>query len=214
VIAVLGAESTGKTELSHALAARLQARGVATTVVAEYLREWCDREGRPPRLDEQSDIAAEQMRRIAEAAKQGVVVADTTAVMTAIYSDMRFGDTSLYAPALKAHTGYAITLLTALDIPWVADGLQRDGPHVRDPVNAKVRAALTSAKLPFTVIHGLGTERLSNAWNAITAFVDRADDVRSATSSKAGNSGWSWSCEKCSDPICEHRLFTELLTRP
>ncbi len=214
VIALLGAESTGKTELGQAIAARFQARGVAATLVGEYLREWCDREGRTPRPDEQLDIAAEQTRRIAGAAMQGVVVADTTAVMTAVYSDMLFDDTSLYAPALKAQTGYAITLLTALDIPWIADGLQRDGPHVREPVDAKVRAALANATLPFTVIHGLGGERLTNAWNAITAFADRADQVRSATSSKPGDTGWAWSCEKCSDPVCEHRLFTELLARP
>ena len=75
VIAVLGAESTGKTELARALAARLQQRGITTTLVGEYLREWCEREGRTPRPDEQAAIAAKQTRRIAEAARRGVVVA-------------------------------------------------------------------------------------------------------------------------------------------
>ena len=51
VIAVLGAESTGKTELAQAIAGRLARRGVATTFVGEYLREWCEREGRTPRPD-------------------------------------------------------------------------------------------------------------------------------------------------------------------
>ncbi|HUD34498.1 MAG TPA: AAA family ATPase, partial [Variovorax sp.] len=97
VIAVLGAESTGKTALAEAIAGRLSRRGIATTFVGEYLREWCDREGRVPRPEEQAAIAAEQTRRIAEAAMHGVVVADTTALMTAVYSDMLFGDASLYA---------------------------------------------------------------------------------------------------------------------
>ncbi len=213
VIAMLGAESTGKTELAKAIAARLQARGIAATWVGEYLREWCDREGRTPRPGEQAAIAAEQTRRIADAATRGVVVADTTALMTAVYSDLLFDDASLYATALKAQSRYAITLLTALDIPWVADGLQRDGPHVRGPVDTRVRAALIDACLPFTVIHGLGAERLSNAWNAIHAIADRSDAPRDAGRPGAGKAAWSWPCDKCSDPVCEHRLFTDLLAK-
>jgi nicotinamide riboside kinase len=219
VIAVLGAESTGKTDLARAIAQRLNDRGTATTLVGEYLREWCVREGRTPRPDEQAAIADEQTRRIADAASRGVVVADTTALMTAVYSDMLFDDASLFASALAAQRRCAITLLTALDLPWVADGLQRDGPHVREPVDARVRAALGGANLPYTVVHGRGTERLANAWNAINSIAERAGGegrrVRGG-SSKDGTdaspgSVWTWPCEKCSDPACEHRLFSDLM---
>jgi nicotinamide riboside kinase len=204
VIAVLGAESTGKSELAAALVARLNRRGVAAGLVTEYLREWCEREGRVPRPDEQPAIAAEQTRRIAEAAGRGVVVADTTAVMTAVYSDMLFGDTSLYAQALAAQRGYAITLLMALDLPWVADGLQRDGPHVREPVDAMVRAALERARVPYAVVHGNGADRLSAAWNALNLAAQRDEP-------SPGNRRWS--CDRCSDSACEHALFTGLLDR-
>lgn len=204
VIAVLGAESTGKTELAAALAARLNQRGIATTLVSEYLREWCEREGRTPQPHEQVDIADEQTRRIAEAGKRGVVVADTTAVMTAVYSDMLFDDDSLYANALAAQRGYAVTLLTALDLPWVADGMQRDGPHVREPVDAMVRAALTRASVSYAVVHGRGGERLASAWNALNL---------AAQSESRTSSGWRWSCDKCSDPVCEHSMFTDLLAK-
>ncbi|RYF71535.1 MAG: ATPase [Comamonadaceae bacterium] len=205
VIAVLGAESTGKTALAQALAARLQQRGVPTTWIGEYLREWCDREGRTPRPDEQAAIAREQTRRIADAAARGVVVADTTALMTAIYSDMLFDDRTLHADALVAQRGYAVTLLTALDLPWIADGLQRNGPHVREPVDARVRAALTGAGLAFSVVHGTGDQRLANAWNAIGRMGDVERD--------GGRGDWRWPCDKCSDPVCEHRLFSDLLAR-
>lgn len=204
VIAVLGAESTGKTELAAGLATRLNQRGIATTLVSEYLREWCEREGRTPQPREQAAIAEEQTRRIAEAAKLGVVVADTTSVMTAVYSDMLFDDDSLYANALEAQRGYAVTLLTALDLPWVADGMQRDGPHVREPVDAIVRAALGRASVPYAVVHGRGNERLASAWNALNLAVQ---------SESRTSSGWRWSCDKCSDPVCEHSLFTDLLAK-
>ncbi|WP_431130007.1 AAA family ATPase [Variovorax paradoxus] len=212
IIALLGAESTGKTELARALVQRLQERGIATTMVGEYLREWCDREGRTPRPDEQRSIAQEQTRRIDAAAAAGVVVADTTALMTAVYSEQLFGDTSLHADALAAQARYAITLLTALDIPWVADAL-RDGDHAREPTDALVRAALTGARLSFAVVHGTGSERLSSAWNAINSIAGSEGRPRARGRFDSKPASWSWPCEKCSDPECEHRLFSDLIGR-
>ena len=209
VIAVVGAESTGKTELARLLAERLTQRGIATTLVPEVLRDWCVREGRTPRPDEQAAIADEQTRRIADAARHGVVVADTTALMTAVYSDMLFDDRALYPDALAAQAGYTMTLLTALDLPWVADGLQRDGPHVREPVDALVRAALARAGISYAVVHGRGPERLASAWTALNL----ASDAEAAVAHRTAGEAWGRSCEKCSDPVCEHRLFTDLLSR-
>ena len=56
--------------------------------------------------------------------------------MIAVYSDFVFADASLYASALAAQRRCDLTLVTALDLPWRADGLQRDGAHVRAPVDA------------------------------------------------------------------------------
>src|SRR6185295_9567756 len=80
VVALLGAESTGKTTLAAELGAALAARGIAVEVVGEVLREFCDTHARTPRRDEQAAIAAAQSARIAAAARRAdVVVADTTA---------------------------------------------------------------------------------------------------------------------------------------
>ncbi len=210
VIALVGAESTGKTELARALAQRLQERGTPTTLVSEYLREWCEREGRTPRPDEQQAIANEQTRRIDAAAALGVVVADTTALMTAVYSEQLFADTTLYDGALAAQRHYAITLLTALDLPWVADDM-RDGPHARQPTDTLVRTALTGARLSFAVVHGTGGERLASAWNAINSIAGNEGRARGRLDAKPAS--WSWPCEKCSDPQCEHKLFSDLIAR-
>ncbi len=175
VVALLGAESTGKTQLSQALGDALGAEGRDIVVVAEYLREFCLREGRTPRRDEQRAIAAEQTRRIEDAAvTHALVIADTTALMIAVYSDQVFGDTGLYAEAEAAQCRCDATLLTALDLPWQADGLQRDGAHVRQPVDARIRAALGRAGVPFVAISGTGAARLASALGAI----DRAIAAR------------------------------------
>jgi nicotinamide riboside kinase len=167
-IALLGAESTGKSCLAHELASHLRGQGKSVAVVPEVLREWCEREGRTPRPEEQMPIAQEQERRVdAAAATSQVVITDTTALMVAIYSAMLFEDGSLYQFALARQRSYSVTLLTALDLPWKADGLQREGPHVREPVDALIRSALESAGIAYNVVYGHGPDRLANAVAAI-----------------------------------------------
>lgn len=167
-IALLGAESTGKTRLAGELAAHLRGQGRSVIVVHEVLREWCERMQRTPRPEEQMPIAQEQERRAdLAAAAADVAIADTTALMVAIYSAILFEDSSLYRFALARLATYTTVLLTGLDLPWVADGLQRDGPHARPPVDALVRAALASADVPFRVVYGSGPERLAQALRAI-----------------------------------------------
>lgn len=205
VIAILGSESTGKTTLSHALALELRALGHDATVVAEYLREFCDRERRTPRVDEQAGIAAEQTRRIEAARlKHDFVVTDTTALMIAVYSDWVFGDRSLYAAALTAHARHCdATLLGALDMPWQADGLQRDGAHVRAPIDAMIRNALASASLPYSVIYGQGTARTQAALAAVRGLgLVAANDE----TTDAGEPGRRWQprCAECLVAECEH----------
>ena len=210
-VALLGAESTGKTALSLALAAHWRAQGRSVAVVAEVLREWCEREGRTPRPQEQLPIAQEQERRVDAAASQAdIVIADTTAVMVAIYSAMLFEDGSLYRFALERLRSYDHVLLTGLDLPWVPDGLQRDGPQVREPVDALVRQALARAAVPWRVVYGSGAERLRNALDAIDSVAARADPERVAAGFPSETARWTWACETCGDAECEHRLLSRL----
>ena len=168
VVALLGAESTGKTTLAVEIGAALAARGLRVAVVGEALREFCDANARTPRRDEQEAIAALQSERIeAAAASAGIVVADTSALMIAVYSDLVFADRSLYASAIAAQRRCDLTLVTALDLPWRADGLQRDGAHVRAPVDALLRAALADGSIAFTTIAGVGERRVDAALRAI-----------------------------------------------
>jgi nicotinamide riboside kinase len=210
VVGLLGAESTGKTTLAQGLLGQLAVDGHRVALVSEYLREFCDRHGRTPRRDEQPHIAAEQTRRIAAAARtHDLVIADTTALMTAVYSDIVFGDSGLYASAETAHRdGVGLTLLTALDLPWQADGLQRDGPHVREPVDARVRAALARAQADYSIVFGQGAARLQ----AALASVQRALAPRPVEDDETvGHSRWHWHCERCGDSNCERHSRLPIL---
>lgn len=200
-IALLGAESTGKTQLALQLAAHFNALNQRAMVAPEALREWREREQRTPRPEEQMAIAQEQERRVDEAAQAAkVVVADTTALVVAICSGMLFEDSDLYRFAIERQRSYDLTLVTGLDLPWFPDGLQRESPLSREQVDALVRASLQKAQVPYRVVYGQGEQRLHNALAAIGSPMEKSTPQRS----------WVWACEKCSDPDCEHRLFSRL----
>jgi nicotinamide riboside kinase len=166
LIALLGAESTGKTDLSQALADHWRSHGESVTVIPEVLREWCDRAGRVPVREEQRAIAEEQARLADAAPGCDWLIADTTPLMIAVYSDLLFDDRSLYDFALRHQRMYDVTLVTGLNLPWTADGL-RDGPHAQEPTDALLRAALEGAGITYCVVYGSGPERLENALSAI-----------------------------------------------
>jgi len=216
VIAIVGAESTGKSTLAVALAARvIEATGLSCVAVGEVLREWCDREGRTPRPHEQQAIAVEQQRRIDQAATQHpVVVADTTALMTAVYSRLLFADRSLEAFAIAAQRDAALTLLTALDLPWTADGLQRDGAHVREPVDRMVRALLAEHGLPWSVVAGQGPARLDSAFDAAAPLLATLAPAHAGLFTRlrerdAAQPAWRWVCDRCDVPDCEHAMMRQ-----
>ncbi len=220
VIAIIGAESTGKSTLASALAARIgDQTGLRCAVVGEFLREWCDREGRTPRADEQRAIADEQQRRIDHAAaRHALVVADTVPLMIAVYSRLLFDDPSLIPMAIAAQRGVAHTLLTALDLPWVADGHQRDGEHVRVPVDSAVRALLAAHGLGWSVVGGQGAARLEQAFDAVSPLLAMLAPAGAGLfthlAQRDGTAPvWRWVCEKCDVPDCEHAAL-RLLQRP
>lgn len=215
-IAIVGAESTGKSWLTQALAEVIRLRGHAVHTVDEVLRAWCDREGRTPHPHEQLGIAQAQAQAVEQAKQQGAhgwVISDTTPVMTAVYSHMLFDDESLYPMALAHQAHYDLTLVTGLDLPWVADGLQRDGPHVRGPVDTLVRQALERGGITYRVVYGQGQQRLNNALLALglPGEDDTALQLREQAQFAINQGRTVWQCNECSDPDCEHKLFTGLL---
>ena len=171
LICIIGAESTGKTTLARLLAAHSE-----SLWVPEYLRAFCEIQGRTPTRDEQTQIIETQQQSVQAAqqaaAAQGApfVFCDTAPLLTAVYSDFVFGDASLYVRARSLHAHYALTLLLAPDIAWVADGLQRDGEQVRGPVTQMLIRELAALTQPVSTVTGQGSARLHAAIEAVTAY--------------------------------------------
>jgi len=193
IIAILGAECTGKSTLAKFLCQELAKVGVDAVVVPEALRSFCDVHGRAPEAEEQPALAQVQSDAIASASGQhAVVLADTTALMTAMYSDLYFNDPGLFTQAARAHRACHLTLLTGLDLPWVADGIQRDSPRMRETADARLRGVLLDQEIPFSVVYGQGPLReraaLAAVWRCLRPPHDPPATPR-----------WRWTCPHCSD---------------
>lgn len=225
-IAIVGAESTGKTTLAAALAPRLaRETGLRVACVPELLRAWCDRAGRMPQAHEQGPILRARQEQILQAAAtHDVVVCDTTALATAVYSRMVFGDRSLEARAVALQRQMIISLLTALDLPGVADGPQREGAQVRELVDTLLRELLMSHRLPWALVAGVGAARLEAAVDAVAPLLRTLPETGTGTGTGAGArtgagaglftrlaahdasaAGGTWACNCCDDPVSERR---------
>jgi nicotinamide riboside kinase len=163
LIAVFGAESTGKTVLAEKLAAHFGA-----PLVREYARERWDAQGGVLGLEDMLPVAEEQWRRedaakaAAAAAGARLVICDTEALTTMLWSDLLYGTTpeALRRGAEKRCRNYALYLLLDTDIPFAPDP-QRcfPDPDDREKCRRIWRGALERRHLPFVEIRGDGPAR-------------------------------------------------------
>lgn len=167
-VAVLGAESSGKSTLCEALASVHD-----TLWVPEYLREFVETQGRVPFEADQFGIARTQRERedaaaAAVAARGGrLLFCDTTPLMTALYSRVYWDRVDTQLAALAAVHDYALTLVTAPDTPWIADGLMRESEEVRARVYAMVVNELDARGIPFVLVEGSLPQRVRQVEQAL-----------------------------------------------
>jgi HTH-type transcriptional repressor of NAD biosynthesis genes len=132
-----------------------------------------------------------------------VVCEAETSLLRAVYADVLRGDASLYAEAINAHRGVSLTLLTGMDFPLEGQRTVRNDPALRIRIDQRLRQVLVASGISFCTVYGNAPERRGQALQVI----QRANGVVPTST----GTPWKWTCEKCSDAECEHRLFSALL---
>jgi NadR type nicotinamide-nucleotide adenylyltransferase len=170
-VAILGAESSGKSTLAAALAAHFH-----SVWVPEYLREFVETRGRVPLADDQFFIASTQLAREQEAmaAARDVLFCDTTPLMTVIYSRHYFAGEDAPLASLAQAARYDVTLVTAPDTPWVADGLQRESEAVRQLIYQGLLDELAVRQIPYQLLQGTLEQRMALAMPLIASALQRS----------------------------------------
>lgn len=169
-VAILGAESTGKTTLCRDLAAHFD-----SLWVPEYMRlylqdKWntkqqtCTWEDLLPIAQGQVELENKLAQQLANGTtvkqtSQNYLFCDTSLFELMIYANWYYGDCpNELTQAALAHQ-YDLILLTEVDIPWVADDL-RDAPYDRQAISTRFENELTYYNKSFRRIGGSRESRV------------------------------------------------------
>jgi NadR type nicotinamide-nucleotide adenylyltransferase len=176
-IVVTGSECTGKTTLAAALTERFGA-----SWSKEFAREYVVLRQAPLDAGDVEPIARGQLAgeqaadREAEELGRGVVVRDTDLHSTVVYARHYYGDCPGWVVSTaRARTG-DLYLLLCPDVPWVADGLQRDrsDEEARALIHGLFRDTLAAAGPKVVEIRGAWPERQARAIAAIEVLIASA----------------------------------------
>lgn len=189
-VVVLGAESTGTTTLSRALADHYRRRGgvwAKTGWVAEYGRRYSEEKLAAARAADPAAswadvsftsqefpvIARRQDADEEHAARLGspVLFCDTDSFATAIWHERYMGGRNPEVERIADLTRRDLYLLTDhADVPFEDDGL-RDGPQLRPWMTERFRAELERTGRRFLVVHGDRAARLETAVRAVDGLL-------------------------------------------
>lgn len=193
-VAIVGAESTGKTTLAAALQRAFRARGGAfanTGNVAEFGREYTERKLARART-QQADfpleklewrsedfavIARTQIEHESAAARVSgpLLICDTDALATGIWHERYMRTTSGTVQAIVAtappRAGYLLT--SWAEVPFEQDGL-RDGEAIRHWMHERFRVELEHQSTPWQLVEGTLEQRTQDAMARIDALLKAA----------------------------------------
>ncbi len=163
-VCVLGAESTGTTTLSRALAEHYR-----TAWVPEYGRTYCEGKFSSSKsadwnTGEFVHIARTQcaMEDALAATADRLLVCDTNAFATGLWHERYLETRSAEVEAVHSGRRYALYILTGDEIPFVQDGI-RDGEHIRHAMQRRFVERLDEEGFPYVVVTGSPEERLATA---------------------------------------------------
>jgi NadR type nicotinamide-nucleotide adenylyltransferase len=162
-IAVLGAESTGKTTLSRSLALRFH-----TEWVQEYAREYMSKHPGDYSADDIVAIAKHQLEEEDRLMKKAdhFIFTDTEFIIAKIWCEDVFSHCPEWLNEQVKNHRYDLYLLTSNDLPWVADPV-RVNPQRRDYFFNLYKRMLDENNFPYEIITGRYEARLLSGINAV-----------------------------------------------
>lgn len=178
-VAIVGAESTGKTTLAAQLAGRY-----GTVWVPEFGREYCERNAihtlTPHYLYE---IAAEQAKLEDEYATRsnGLLFCDTDLMVTRAWCHHLCGTVHPSIAHLERDRRYDLHLLTSLDVPWQNDGTRVcGGPGVREWFHARFEEELAQRGRPMQRLPPRQGDAFALACNVVETLWPQSGDLDTA----------------------------------
>lgn len=166
-IAVIGAESSGKTWLCEALAAHYK-----TVWVPEYARDYFhDSDIYNYTLNDLELIARRQLEKEEEALKTAsrFLFCDTTLITLKIWAQLEFQTTPPFIAGHLDRTPYDHYFITNNEIAWEADPL-RQNKHSRELLMRMNEEEAKRSGIPYSIVKGADRQRLEDTVCVIDAL--------------------------------------------
>lgn len=167
-IAIVGAESTGKTYLSAQLAAYYDCLWVP-----EYAREFLENLPYSYTQHDVDLIAKGQINYEDVLARQSktLLICDTNLLVIKVWMNHKFGNSPAWIEEEIANRKYDLHLLTAPDIPFEKDPL-RENPELREFFFNEFKKLLTQHNFKFEIIKGDYNKRLKTAVKSVDGILN------------------------------------------
>jgi len=158
-VAIVGAESAGKTTLAVKLSQEL-----TTVWMPEYGREFVDRKGGIPTPNESRILTEETLLRQDALARQAnrVLICDTELIVLKVLADVHFGYSPQHILDGIEQQQFDLYLLADIDIPWVGDGIHREGESVRQAQHEQFKQELETQHIHYHIISGSMKKRVKS----------------------------------------------------
>lgn len=169
-IAILGPESTGKSELAKALALYYK-----VDWVPEYAREYIENLGaKPYSFNDVCKIAKKQIEQELHYEglnSQRLVIFDTELIITKVWFEYCYKQVPDFVIDRLESRFFDYYLLCAPDLDWQPDPVREHGDD-REFFFDWYKKEIENTKIPYSIIKGVGHKRTQNAIYAIDLLLN------------------------------------------
>lgn len=167
-IAIIGPESTGKSELSVALATHFMGK-----FVPEFARTYVENLGREYTYEDVVFIAKKQIEEqqtIVEEDDAAPVFFDTELIITKVWLEYSYKKVPEFLITRLAEKYFDLYLICYPDLPWIPDTVREHGGDERSFFFEWYKREALATGIPCVEIKGTGNARTKLAVDAVASF--------------------------------------------
>jgi nicotinamide riboside kinase len=158
---VTGAESTGKSTLTSALAKHFSVRGVP-----EFARDYLEQLNRPYTYQDVEKIAQVQLSLIRQYQEEPLIFFDTCLINLKVWFREVYQQIPAWLEEAIPIDGQGTYILCEPDLPWEFDRL-RENPHRREYLTLEYEKEIGFAGFDYFRVSGTGEQRLTLALDGV-----------------------------------------------
>jgi NadR type nicotinamide-nucleotide adenylyltransferase len=160
IVVITGAESTGKSTLTEALANYFN-----VPFIPEIAREYVEHLHERYTYTDVEKIAQKQVEQLNQLKNTNhpFIFVDTWLIITKIWFEVVFKKTPDWFESEFRKTKIDLFLVCDTDLPWIADSIRENGGEKREILQNKYIETIREYNFKYEVVNGKGEERIKNA---------------------------------------------------